>query len=157
MDADLILQVLRAFNDEGVEYKVVGAVALNLIGLPRATTDLDVFVAPTAANIERLKAALRKVFDDPCIEEIDAGDFLGDYPAIQYVPPEGDFHIDILNRLGEAFAWEDVEVEERRFEGLAVPVATPAMLVRMKSDTVRLQDRADAERIRARYGLGPEE
>jgi len=44
-------------------------------------------------------------------------------------------------------------VEERRFDELTVPVATPAMLVRMKQDTVRLQDRADAERIRARYGL----
>ena len=153
MDTDLILEILGAFNREGVEYKVVGAVALNLIGLPRATTDLDVFVAPSAANVERLKVALRSVFDDPCIDEIDADDFLGDYPAIQYVPPEGDFHIDILNRLGEAFSWDDVEAEDRRFEELTVPVATPAMLVRMKQDTVRLQDRADAARVRARYGL----
>ena len=152
MDADLILQLLRAFNDGGVCYKIVGAVALNLIGLPRATADLDVFVEPTADNVERLKAALRTVFDDPHIEEIDADDLLGEYPAVQYVPPAGDFHIDILCRLGEAFGWDDVEVEARSFEGLTVPVATPAMLVRMKRDTVRLQDRADAERIRARYG-----
>ena len=27
-------------------------------------------------------------------------DLLGDYPAVQYVPPEGTFSIDILTRLG---------------------------------------------------------
>lgn len=153
MDTDLVLDVLRALNEEGVRYKVVGGVALNLIGLARGTDDLDIFVAPTRDNVERLKAALRRVFDDPSIEEIDADEFLGEYPAIQYVPPAGEFHIDILHRLGEAFGWEDVEIADVSFEGLTVPTATPAMLIRMKRDTVRLQDKADAARIAAQYGL----
>ena len=153
MDTDLILEILRAFNEEGVEYKVVGGVALNLIGLARGTDDLDVFVAPTRENLARLKAALRRVFDDPNIDLIDGDEFLGDYPAIQYVPPVEDFHIDILSRLGEAFTWDDVEAEELSFEGLVVPTATPEMLVKMKRDTVRLQDKADAARIQAQYGL----
>ena len=32
--------------------------AINLLGLPRATEDLDIFVAPEPDNIERLKKAL---------------------------------------------------------------------------------------------------
>ncbi len=98
--------------------------------------------------------ALRSVFDDPDIDLIDADEFLGEYPAIQYIPPQGGFHIDILNRLGEAFGWDDVEVEDRKFEELVVPTATPRMLVRMKEGTVRLQDQADAARVRARFQLG---
>ena len=134
-------------------YKVVGAVALNLLGLPRATRDLDIFVAADEQNVDRLRRALHSVFDDPSIDEISAADLSGDYPAIQYVPPAGTFHIDILNRLGEAFAFDDVEVEQREVEGILIPVATPRMLYRMKKDTVRLQDKADADRLRRRFGL----
>ncbi len=96
MDFDKIREVLAAFEDEGLEYTIIGAVALNLQGLARATEDLDIFVAPTEENIRRLRAALKTVFDDPHIEEITAEDLLGDYPAVQYVPPDGDLHIDIL-------------------------------------------------------------
>jgi hypothetical protein len=156
VDSDQIIAVLRALMREGVRYKIVGAVALNLIGLPRATQDLDIFVAADEANVERLRAALRSVFDDPEIDGISASDLAGDYPAIQYIPPTGTFHIDILNRLGQAFAYEDIEVEERPFEDLRIPVATPAMLYRMKKGTVRPQDRAHADRVGCRQALPAE-
>ena len=153
MDYEPTRAVLAALEREGVEYVVFGGVALNLQGLARATEDLDVFVAPTEENINRLRTALLTVFDDPHIEEITAKDLLGDYPAVQYVPPDGVFHIDILTRLGEAFRFEDLESERVDFDGLEVSVVTPAMLYRMKRGTVRLRDRADAERLRERFGL----
>jgi len=93
------------------------------------------------------------VFDDPHIDEITADDLLGDYPAVQYVPPEGTFHLDILTRLGEAFRFEDLESERVDFGGMEVSVVTPETLYRMKKDTVRLRDRADAERLRERFGF----
>jgi hypothetical protein len=153
VDHDIILDVLRAFEREAVRYKVVGAVALNFLGLARATRDLDIFVAADEDNIDRLKRALHSVFHDPSIDEISHLDLAGDYPAVQYVPPEGTFHIDILHRLGEAFSFAGIETEIQSVEGLQVPVATAAMLFRMKKDTVRLQDKADAERLRQRYQL----
>lgn len=76
---------------------------------------------------------------------------------IQYVPPSGTYHIYILTRLGEAFSFEDIETQEMEFEGVRVRVATPRMLYRMKKDTVRIQDRADAERLRKRFNLEPED
>jgi hypothetical protein len=42
--------------------------------LARATADVDLFVRPDAANVERLKDALRAVFADPSINEISAAD-----------------------------------------------------------------------------------
>jgi hypothetical protein len=156
MEFDVVLRIFRAFEREAVHYKVVGAVAINLLGLPRATDDLDIFVEPTVDNIERMKRALNAVFDDPAIDEISAADLLGDYPAIQYNPPDGTFHIDILQRLGEAFHYDDVEVEVLDVEGVPVPVATARTVVRMKQDTVRLQDRADAARLREHFGFEEE-
>ena len=38
-------------------------------------------------------------------------------------------------------------------DGISVRVATPNQLYRMKKDTVRPQDRVDAEAIRERFGL----
>jgi hypothetical protein len=154
VDAARVIAVLGALEREGVRYKVVGGVALNLLGLARATQDLDIFVASDEDNVARLRTALDSVFHDPEIQGITAGDLGGSYPAVQYVPPEGDFHVDILSRLGEAFAYEEIEVADRWIEGIRVPVATPRMLYAMKKDTVRLQDKADAARLRRYFDVG---
>jgi len=156
MNFEATERVLEALEREGVRYIVFGAAALNLLGMARFTEDLDLFVAPEAGNIDRLKRALQSVFDDPAIEEISASDLLGEYPAVQYVPPAGSFHLDLLTRLGEAFRFEDLESMRVAFGPLTVTVATPATLYRMKRDTVRLKDRADAELLRQRFHLDEE-
>lgn len=153
MNYDATRRVLAALEAEAVEYVVCGGVAVNLLGLPRATEDLDLFIAPRPENVERLKAALRRVFDDPQIDEIDARDLLGEYPAVQYIPPSGDFHIDILTRLGEAFRFDDLAARRLDLDGIPVSVATPETLVRMKKDTVRPRDWDDARALRRRFGL----
>jgi hypothetical protein len=96
MDYERTREVLAALEREKVEYAIFGGVALNLQGLARATEDLDIFIAPSEENIHRLRVALMSVFHDPHIDEITADDLLGEYPAVQYVPPEGAFHIDGL-------------------------------------------------------------
>ena len=153
MDFDRLQALLAAFEREGVKYAIFGAIALNLHGLARFTEDLDLFVPPEADNVERLKRALRSVFADPAIEEISAADLLGPYPAIQYVPPDGSFHVDILTKLGTAFAFADLDTERVPFGELIVTVVTPRTLYRMKRDTIRLQDRADAELLKRRFRL----
>jgi hypothetical protein len=156
VDFESAKRVLGALEREGVRYTVFGGGAPNLLGLARFTKDLDLFIAPEAENVASLKAALRSVFEDPHIEEISADDLLGDYPAVQYVPPEGTFHLDILTRLGEAFRFEDLETQRVPFDDLTVTVVTPRTLYRMKKGTVRFQDRVDAEALRQRFGLKEE-
>lgn len=151
MEFDVLKRVLAALETRQVRYVIFGAVALNLHGLARSTEDLDLFVAPEADNIERLKQALSDAIDDPEIATIAAADLLGDYPAVQYFPPGGAFHIDILTKLGEAYSFKDLETERVPFEDLTVTVVTPGMLYRMKRDTVRPKDRADAAAIRQRF------
>ena len=153
MDLELTKKVAAALEREGVQYIIIGGIALNLLGLVRTTEDLDIFVAPERDNLERLKAALRSVFDDPTIEEISADDLLGDYPAVQYTPPEGSFHLDILTRLGEAFLFRDLEPIRVDLDGQAVSVASPRTLYLMKKGTVRPKDWGDAAALRQRFRL----
>jgi hypothetical protein len=157
MEFEVLKRVMAALEARGVRYAIFGAVALNLHGLARSTEDLDLFIAPTRENVERLKQALRDAIDDPEIDQITADDLLGDYPAVQYFPPGGAFHIDILTRLGEAFAFDDLEIERVPYEDLTVTAITPRMLYRMKRDTVRPKDRADADAVRRRFQLDEDE
>jgi hypothetical protein len=147
------MRLLAALERERVDYAIFGAVAMGLHGLARFTEDLDIFIKPDAANIDHLKTALRSVVHDPEIDNITAVDLLGDYPAVQYVPPDGTFHIDILTKLGEAFAFADLETERVPFDGLTVSVVTARGLYSMKRDTVRLKDRADAQALKERFRL----
>ena len=153
MDFDRLQSLLAALERESVNYTIFGAMALNLHGLARFTEDLDLFIAPEAENIERLKRALRSVFSDPAIDEISAVDLLGAYPAVQYVPADGSFHVDILTKLGSAFSFADLSSERLPFGDLLVTVVTARTLYRMKRDTIRLKDRADAEMLKQRFKL----
>jgi hypothetical protein len=156
MDFEQTKRILAAFERHKVGYVLIGGMAMAAQGLVRATRDIDVIVSTEADNVDRLKTALRELFDDPEIDSIRADELAGDYPAIQYVPPAGDFWIDILARLGDAFRFSDLESEELVIEGVRVRVATPRMLYRMKKDTIRPQDRLDAQVLRERFDLQEE-
>lgn len=148
-----VLEVLEALQDENVRYAVFGALALAAHGLDRATRDLDLFVASDEDNVARLRRALNAVFDDPAINDITAEDLGGEYPAIQYGPPDVDFTIDIVSRLGDAFAFDDLDIVEVDVGQARMKVVSPQTLYRMKRDTVRLRDRDDAERLRQLFDL----
>lgn len=156
MELDLVLRVLASLERHGVDYALVGATALTVHGIVRATEVVDVFVRPTTGNIDALRRALHAVFEDPSIDEITAQDLMGDYPAVTYVAPDGDFRLDILTRLGDAVRFEDLEIEWRELQGVAVHVATPKTLYRMKRGTVREKDRIDAQMLRLEFGLDEE-
>ena len=153
---DEALRVIEAFNEARVEYVVVGGVAVNLHGLVRATEDMDVFVKPDAQNIARVRQALAAVWDDPDIEQITADDLCGEYPAVRYGPPTETFYLDILTRLGEVTRYADLEAEEKEVGGVRIRLATPRTLYRMKKDTVRPIDHADAAALRMAFDLDEE-
>lgn len=157
MNRDEIIRVLRAFEAAGLEYVLIGATAMGVHGVVRATEDLDLLVRATHENVERLRVALREAYDgDPHIEEILSADLLGDYPAVRYYPPTGDLYFDVLTRLGEAASFETVDAEIKVIDGTRVRVATPAALYKLKKNTVRPQDQADAAVLRERFNLKDE-
>jgi hypothetical protein len=152
MEPETIRALLAALRDENVEYVLVGALAMDVLGIGRLTEDVDLFVRPTPDNVDRLRQALRRVWRDPSIDEITAADLAGDYPAIQYVAPDGTT-LDILSRLGKAFEFDDLEAIAYEYGDVTVKVATPDTLYRMKRDTVRLRDKADAQALKEKFGL----
>jgi hypothetical protein len=153
IDFNRVLSIVEAFNRESVEYKVFGGVAVNFHGLPRTTEDVDFFVDPSPENVVRIKRALRSLWDDPNLDEIQEDDFIGDYPSFNYEPPNEKFGIDVVSRLGEAFKYDDLAEETHEISGIPVRLVTPDTLYRMKRDTVRDKDKLDAMNLRRRFNL----
>jgi hypothetical protein len=130
---------------------VVGAHALAVHGVPRATGDLDVWVRPNAANASRVWRALER-FGAPVgalgIEEADLA--LPDQVVQIGLPPR---RIDLLTAIsGVEFgaAWESRV--ERSVEGLAVPFLSRDLLIANKRATGRAKDLADVETLVAGKG-----
>lgn len=153
VDIDEVLALVRAMNEEGVQYITFGAIALFTHGIVRNTEDADFFVAPTPENIERLKCALHRVWDDPNIDEINTDELINDYPAVRYGPPGTELYMDFLTRLGEAYSYDTLEWQMAEIDGVPIRVVTPAQLYRMKRDTARPKDRQDAEALRQDFSL----
>ncbi len=149
---DRLPDLLDALNAENVEYVLFGGQAVNLHGILRFTDDIDLFISPASENVDRLRRALRKVWADPSIDEIRAEDLAGEYAVVRYGTPD-DFYIDLVSRLGDAYAFADMEYEWIDRGGIRARLATPRMLYRMKKNTVRPLDRADAVDLKAKFHL----
>ena len=56
---DRLDRVFRSLSAREVRYVVIGGIAAAIHGVPRATFDLDMLIAPTAENARRLLSAFR--------------------------------------------------------------------------------------------------
>ncbi|MEA3223761.1 MAG: nucleotidyl transferase AbiEii/AbiGii toxin family protein [Thermodesulfobacteriota bacterium] len=146
-DPDLFsdfLEILNAFAKNGVEYILIGGFAVIIHGFPRLTSDIDIFLKPEAKNLERLKRALKKIFpNDKEIDTISLKD-LQEYSVIRYGTENG-LYIDILSKIGKMFIYEDIDFEIRTIKGIPVRLATAEALYKMKFDTLRPEDKRDAQ------------
>ena len=147
-----LIEIIRSLNEERVDYVLFGGQAVNLHGIPRFTEDIDLFVNPTVENVARLRRALARLWEDPEIQRIHAEDLSGEYAVVRYGTPDG-FAVDLVSRIGEAFAFGDVESETLVIEGVPVRIATPRMLYTMKKDTLRPIDHADAADLKAKFRI----
>ena len=136
--------MLRALNEAGAEYLVVGAHALGAHGYARSTGDIDLWLRPTAENAQRVLAALRQ-FGAPTFgttaDELCA-------PGIILQLGLAPSRIDLLTSIdGVSFdeAWP-LRVEAT-IEGVKTFVLGLETLRRNKLATGRLKDVADAEVI----------
>lgn len=139
---DTFLKVIDALAKAEVEYVLIGGYAVIIHGFPRFTEDMDLFIRLEQANVARLRHALDDVFHDMSLDELTT-DEIDQYPVIRYGAPNG-FIIDIIARIGEMYAYEDIEYQEIEIDGHLLHIATPEMLYRMKQGTVRPQDQRDA-------------
>jgi hypothetical protein len=138
-----LTELCDAFNRYGVKYVVVGGFAVIMHGLARMTEDIDFFIKDSAENIERIKVALKSLYNDPFIDELKSED-IKQYAVIRYGTPDN-FNIDLIGKIGEEMiSFKDVEGDAEFFkvDDLKIPVCSLDMLIRMK-ETIRDRDMRD--------------
>lgn len=152
-------RVLRALNDAGVRYLVVGGVAVVLHGRLRTTADLDLWVELSPANLQRAVRALATLgyrprapvrledFADPATREswvVEKG-----LVVFSLWHPDSPLELDL-------FVHEPFDFEQADARGVAVALESTEIrviglddLLGMKRDTGRPQDLEDVRDLEA--------
>jgi hypothetical protein len=140
-------EFLAAFNEHGVRYLIGGAHALGFHARPRATKDLDVFIAPTSANARRAAAAVASFFGGTPPKYADAESLLDPNTIVQL--GTAPVRIDILSKLGAGRfqdAWK--RRVDARYGTVPAHYLSLEDLIREKEHWRRAQDIADLEVLR---------
>ncbi|HTN23190.1 MAG TPA: DUF6036 family nucleotidyltransferase [Solirubrobacteraceae bacterium] len=148
--------LLATLQRHGVEYTVIGGVAVQVHGHRRTTKDLDVIPGPERANLQRLAAALADLRAHP-------RDVPGGAPTAEHletapiVPPlttdHGELHI--LRDVPGAPAYADLRARALviDFDGITLAIAGLDDLIAMKRASGRPADERDIAALTALPGL----
>ena len=137
--------LIGTFLRHDVEFVAVGGFAALLHGAERATKDIDLCVAWSNENLERVAKALR---------ELDARLKVGTYIQVPidatllarmevatWRTASGD--VDILLGIPRAASWELARYEELRERGATVQIGELALVVATLDDIIRSKEIAD--------------
>jgi hypothetical protein len=153
LDAGQLLGVLAR---HGVDYVLIGGVAVQAYGHVRTTLDLDVIAAWTPENMRRLAGALGEL--DAHWRGVDAGLLGIDLTDPQQLLDAGNFLMRTRHGDLDVFAVDQTAGAPREYEqlraravrvevlGIRLLIAHPEDLIRMKSAAATFRDRPEAKR-----------
>jgi hypothetical protein len=127
-------------NDAGARYVLIGGFAVVAHGAARFTKDIDLLVDDDPENVARVTRALGVLADNAAAEVRDTD--VREYVVVRVAD---EIVIDLMGRAcGLSYADVARDAHVRSVEGVAIPVASPATLIRTK-DTYRPQDAIDRQ------------
>jgi predicted nucleotidyltransferase len=149
--------ILEALTREGVEFLVIGGVAVGFHGYIRATKDVDVVPAPEPQNLEKLARVLGAL--DAQIEGAEEfkSEELPDPLDPAALASGGNWvlrtrlgRFDIMQWIGEDSLWEKLSPTaiEAEIGDLVVKVVSYEDLVALKEHAGRPEDLIDLQRLR---------
>jgi predicted nucleotidyltransferase len=128
----------RALNEAGARYLLIGGFAVIAHGGARTTKDIDLLVDAAPENIARVKQALR-ILEDRAVDEVEDTD-VARYTVVRVAD---EIVVGLMARAcGVDYAEAARDAVSLTIGGVAIPVASPATLIRTKN-TMRPSDAAD--------------
>jgi hypothetical protein len=137
----LLVALVRA----GVDFAVVGGVAVSMNGFVRATEDVDIIVGSSPENLQKMLDCL-KGWGEGWARELNVGDFSIESGAIRLV--EG-FMLDMFVLMREK-TLDDFRPHLRHLKtgDVSIPYLAPEDLVFLKQDSWRDKDKLDVQAMR---------
>ena len=138
-------KLLAALAADGVDFAVVGGLAVILNGYPRTTQDADILVHDSAENLRKLLASLTK-WGEGWARELKPEDFLLEAGSIRVME---EFDLDIFTRMLEK-KLDDFRPRLRFWEtsGVRIPYLSPSDLIFLKEVSWRDKDKLDVQAMR---------
>jgi nucleotidyltransferase DUF2204 len=153
--------ILVELTGEGVEFLIIGGVAVGFHGYVRATKVVDIVPAPDLPNLERLAGALRRLDAEvEGAEEFEDGE-LPDPLDPEVLALGGNWvlrtrlgRFDIMQWIGEDALWTKLSpaAVEAEIDGLPIRVVGYEDLIALKEMAGRPEDRTDLLRLRQARG-----
>ena len=137
-------EFLKLFNSRGVEYLLIGGYAVGYFGYPRATADLDIWIAISPENATNIMGALREFGFD--LRSLKVEIFEKEDQLVRLGHPP--IRIEILTTIsGVSFAECDKHRVEDQIDGVSVKIISLEHLKKNKRAAGRHQDLADLENL----------
>ena len=134
-----------ALATDGIDFAVVGGLAVIFNGYPRLTLDADVLVHAAPENLRKLLDCLAN-WGEGWARELKPEDFIYDQGAIRVME---EFDLDIFTRMNGK-SLDDFRPRLRYLEtgGVRVPYLAPEDLIFLKQDSWRDKDKLDVQAMR---------
>jgi hypothetical protein len=153
------LGIFKKLNEEKIKYIVVGGLAVNFLGVPRMTYDIDLLLYLEDSNLRKFLRVMKGWGFKPKVP-VDIMDFADgkkrrywikhkNMKAFNLVNPEwGVSEIDIV--VNTPVDYEKAGKNLRYFilQGVSIPTISIRDLIKMKEKSGRLQDKKDTENLR---------
>ncbi len=141
-------KLLVLLADAGVNFIVVGGIAVSIQGYVQLTEVVDLLIDDSASNVKRLLDRLAS-YGEGFARELSPEDFNDEEGAIRIVEEAEQCQIDIFTRMSGR-RYSDVIEDADRFAagGYQIAVASKASLIGWKSESVREKDQFDAQALR---------
>jgi predicted nucleotidyltransferase len=138
----LLAKLVRA----DVNFIIVGGVAVALNGFVRTTEDVDILIESSAENVARLLDELGN-FGEGHARELSPADFSESEGAIRIIE---DFPLDVFTIVrGKRYADLVRSTKSTRIDDVDVRYLDAEMLIALKKDSQRDQDRIDVSALRS--------
>ena len=138
-------RLLVALVRSGVDFAVVGGVAVSLNGFVRATEDVDIIVNPVPENLRKLIECLQQ-WGEGWARELKSEDFTPEAGSIRLIE---DFALDMFVAMRKK-TLDDFRPRLRHLEtgGVRIPYLAPEDLIFLKQDSWRDKDKLDVQAMR---------
>lgn len=153
------LGIFKRFNEERVRYVVVGGLAMNLLGVPRATYDIDILIDMEDDNIRTLMGLMKEWGFKPKVP-VSAMDFADATKREEWIAVK---NMKAFNLVNAKWALSEIDIiinapvgyaEARKrarkisVHGVSIPVISIDDLIVMKKNTGREMDKADVQYLK---------
>ena len=139
--------LLRALDDHGVDYVLIGGYALYALGYQRGTVDIDLVLRPTREQGEKTKRAL-SVLPDGIANELDPDWFIEG----ETIRVADAFVVDLMfNACGETYESLRPHAITIDFDGVPVRTLDIEGLLKTKQ-TLRVKDQLDRDILERALG-----